>query len=64
MCVGHLCKKLPEVARGALMGEINGEDLGIVKLLANVSTLGMQRTVTGNVSPVIPKHVRYCILCV
>ncbi|XP_063876640.1 hemicentin-1-like isoform X2 [Scylla paramamosain] len=56
VCVGYLCKRLPEVARGTLMGELNGEDLGIVKLLANVSTLGMQRTVTGNVSPVIPKH--------
>lgn len=56
--MGNLCKKLPVVAHGTLMGELNGEDLGIVNLMANVSTLGMQRTVSGSVSPLIPKHVR------
>ncbi|KAG0728613.1 Hemicentin-1 [Chionoecetes opilio] len=35
-CMGMLCKKLPEVAHGTLMGELNGEDLGIVNLMANV----------------------------
>ena len=61
--MGDLCKKLPVVAHGTLMGELNGEDLDIVNLVANVSTLGMQRTVTGKVNPLIPKHVRYYILC-
>ncbi|XP_068231428.1 hemicentin-1-like [Palaemon carinicauda] len=55
-CEGSTCEKLPVVARGTLMGELNGEDLGIVSLVANVSTLGMQRTVTANISPLIPKH--------
>ncbi|XP_066942937.1 hemicentin-1-like isoform X1 [Macrobrachium rosenbergii] len=55
-CEGSTCEVLPVVARGTLMGELNGEDLGIVTLVANVSTLGMQRTVTANISPLIPKH--------
>lgn len=46
------------VAHGTLMGELNGEDLGIITLVANISTLGMQRTVGANVGPLIPKHVR------
>ncbi|XP_069163060.1 hemicentin-1 isoform X2 [Procambarus clarkii] len=55
-CEGDACEILPVVARGTLMGELNGEDLGIVAINANVTTLGMQRTVTANVSPLIPKH--------
>nr|XP_053650237.1 hemicentin-1-like [Cherax quadricarinatus] len=55
-CEGDACEVLPVVARGTLMGELNGEDLGIVALTANVTTLGMQRTVTANISPLAPKH--------
>lgn len=56
-CEGDTCEVLPVAARGTLMGELNGEDLGIVSLTANVSALGMQRTITANISPLIPKHV-------
>ncbi|XP_050723288.1 hemicentin-1-like isoform X2 [Eriocheir sinensis] len=56
VCVGDVCQRLPVVAHGTLMGELNGEDLGIVSLVANVSTLGMQRIVGANVGPLIPKH--------
>ncbi|XP_071515843.1 hemicentin-1-like [Panulirus ornatus] len=55
-CEGDACEVLPVIARGTLIGEINGEDLGIVNLSGNVTTVGMQRTVTANISPLIPKH--------
>ncbi|XP_042230990.1 hemicentin-1-like isoform X2 [Homarus americanus] len=55
-CEGDACEVLPVVARGTLTGNVNGEDLGIVGLSANVTTLGMQRTVSANISPLIPKH--------
>ena len=56
-CEGDSCEILPGAARGTLMGELNGEDLGIVSLVANASSFGMQQTVTVNISPLIPKHV-------
>ncbi|ROT80008.1 putative hemicentin-1 isoform X7, partial [Penaeus vannamei] len=58
-CEGDTCEVLPTLAKGTVIGELNGEDLGIVSLVSNVSTLGMQRTVTTRVSPLIPKHATW-----
>ncbi|KAK4311029.1 hypothetical protein Pmani_017444 [Petrolisthes manimaculis] len=55
-CEGIGCEELPEVARGTLMGELNGEDLGIVSLAANLSTRSHQRTLNSAFNPIIPKH--------
>ncbi|XP_076053538.1 hemicentin-1-like, partial [Oratosquilla oratoria] len=58
-CEGPECETLPRGARGNLKGRLNGEDLGVATLTANVSTLGMQRTVTASVTPLIPKHATW-----
>ncbi|CAL4112653.1 unnamed protein product, partial [Meganyctiphanes norvegica] len=58
-CEGTVCNVLPTIARGTLTGKLNAEDLGIVNIHSNVTTLGMQRTLTANINPLIPKHATW-----
>ena len=53
------CPRVPWGAKGTITGQLNGEDLGIVDLNANISTIGPQRTTTAHLKPLTAKHVSF-----
>ncbi|KAB7496278.1 hypothetical protein Anas_07053, partial [Armadillidium nasatum] len=58
-CEDFSCSDLPLRAYGTLRGWLNGQDLGVISMVGNVTANGNQKTLVVSLSPLLPQFATW-----